>query len=42
MSNDGFKVFHADADVKLFFYLKFLNVEIVYGDRSLQGLLKNV
>ena len=42
MTNNGFEIFHADADMQLFFDFEFLEFEVVYGDRGLQRLLKDI
>lgn len=36
--DDGFKVFDAYADMKLFLYLEVFEVQIVYSNRCLQRL----
>ena len=42
MSNNSLEVFHADADMELFLDLEYFEVEVVYGNRGLQWLLKNI
>lgn len=42
MSDDGFEIFHANADVKLLFYFEVFEIKVVYGDGSLQWLLEHV